>query len=87
LADNPLDLSPKAFAVLEYLMTHPDEVVSRERLLQTVWGWDYPAGGRTVDTRIFEIRRLLDDDPAAPKFIETLQGEGYCFVASVKVTA
>jgi DNA-binding response OmpR family regulator len=87
LADTPLDMSPKAFAVLEYLMTHPGEVVTRERLLQSVWGWDYPAGGRTVDTRIFEIRRLLNDDPSAPKFIETLQGEGYRFVASVRVTA
>lgn len=87
LADTPLDLSPKAFAVLEYLMTHLGEVVGRERLLQSVWGWDYPAGGRTVDTRIFEIRRLLDDDPSNPRFIETLQGEGYRFVASVRVTA
>ena len=60
--------------------------MSCERLLQSVWGWDYPVGGRTVDTRIFEIRRLLDDDPSAPKFIETLQEEGYRFVASVKVT-
>ena len=86
LADTPLDLSPKAFAVLEYLMTHPGEVVSRERLLQSVWGWDYPVGGRTVDTRIFEIRRFLDDDPSNPRFIETLQGEGYRFVAAVRIT-
>jgi len=80
-----LDLSPKAFAVLEYLMTHPDEVVSRERLLQLVWGWEYPAGTRTVDTRMFELRKALGDDPAEPKFIETQAGEGYIFIAPVRM--
>ena len=80
-----LDLSPKAFAVLEYLMTHPDEVVSRERLLQLVWGWEYPVGTRTVDTRMFELRKALGDDPAEPKFIETHAGEGYCFIAPVRM--
>lgn len=80
-----LDLSPKAFAVLEYLMTHPDEVISRERLLQLVWGWEYPVGTRTVDTRMFELRKALGDDPTNPKFIETQAGEGYCFIAPVKM--
>jgi len=80
-----LDLTPKAFAVLEYLMTHPDEVVSRERLLQLVWGWEYPAGTRTVDTRMFELRKALGDDPSEPKFIETQAGEGYCFIAPVRM--
>jgi DNA-binding response OmpR family regulator len=80
-----LDLSPKAFSVLEYLMTHPDEVVSRERLLQLVWGWEYPAGTRTVDTRMFELRKALGDDPSEPKFIGTQMGEGYCFIAPVRM--
>jgi DNA-binding response OmpR family regulator len=80
-----LDLSPKAFAVLEYLMTHPDEVVSRERLLQLVWGWEYPAGTRTVDTRMFELRKALGDDPTEPKFIATQAGEGYTFIAPVRM--
>lgn len=85
LNEKPLDLSPKSFAVLEYLMTHPDEVISRERLLQLVWGWEYPAGTRTVDTRMFELRKALGDDPAEPKFIETQAGEGYCFIAPIKM--
>ena len=80
-----LDLSPKAFAVLEYLMTHPDEVVSRERLLQLVWGWEYPAGTRTVDTRMFELRKALGDDPTEPRFIQTQAGEGYIFIAPVRM--
>lgn len=83
--DQAVDLSPKAFAVLEYMMTHPDEVISRERLLQLVWGWEYPAGTRTVDTRMFELRKALGDDPANPKFIETQAKEGYCFIAPVRI--
>jgi DNA-binding response OmpR family regulator len=79
-----LDLTPKAFAVLEHLMTHPDEVISRERLLDAVWGWAYPAGTRTVDTRMAELRRVLEDDPAKPRYIETIPGEGYRFVADVR---
>ncbi len=78
-----VELTPKALSVLEYLMTHPDEVVSRERLLDAVWGWEYPAGTRTVDTRMAELRRALGDDPADPHFIETISGEGYRFLAPV----
>ncbi len=84
LAGKVLDLTPKAMAVLEYLMTHPDEVVSRERLLEAVWGWAYPAGTRTVDTRMAELRRALDDDPASPRYIETAAGEGYRFSSPVR---
>jgi DNA-binding response OmpR family regulator len=76
-------LTPKAFALLEYLMTHPDEVLTRERLLDAVWGWDYPVGTRAVDTRIAELRRKLDDDAVDPRYIETVTGVGYRFVASV----
>ncbi len=84
LGKKVLELTPKAFAVLEHLMTHPDEVVSRERLLDAVWGWAYPAGTRTVDTRMAELRRVLDDDPANPHYIETVPGEGYRFVVPVR---
>jgi DNA-binding response OmpR family regulator len=83
LAGRSLTLTPKAMAVLEYLMTHPDELLTRERLLDTVWGWDYPAGTRTVDTRVAELRKVLGDDAGNPRFIETLAGEGYRFIAPV----
>jgi DNA-binding response OmpR family regulator len=83
LSGQPLALTPKALAVLEYLMTHPDELLTRERLLDAVWGWDYPTGTRTVDTRVAELRRALADDPAHPRYIETLAGEGYRFIAVV----
>jgi DNA-binding response OmpR family regulator len=84
LAGQPLELTPKALAVLEYLMTHPDECVSRERLLEAVWGWEYPAGTRTVDTRMAELRRALGDNPEQPKYIETVPAEGYRFIAAVR---
>ena len=79
-----LGLTPKAVALLEYLMTHPDELLTRDRLLDAVWGWDYPAGTRTVDTRIAELRRVLNDDPAQPMYIETVPGQGYRFVGDVE---
>jgi DNA-binding response OmpR family regulator len=84
LGDKSLNLTPKAFTLLEYLMTHPAELLTRDRLLDAVWGWDYPAGTRTVDTRIAELRSALDDNPSQPRFIETQMGEGYRFVGEVK---
>ncbi len=77
-------LTPKAAALLEYLMTHPDELISRDRLLDAVWGWEYPAGTRTVDTRVAELRRALGDDAAQPTYIETVPGQGYRFVGRVE---
>jgi DNA-binding response OmpR family regulator len=79
-----IHLSPKAILLLEYMVTHPDELLSRERLLDSVWGWDYPIGMRTIDTRVAELRRLLSDDPNDPQYIETLPGQGYRFIAEVK---
>ena len=83
LARRELTLTPKAVALLEYMMTHPDELLTRERLLDAVWGWDYPAGTRAVDTRIAELRRALNEDTAAPRYIETIAGQGYRFAADV----
>jgi DNA-binding response OmpR family regulator len=84
LGEQEVTLTPKAVALLEYLMTHPDELISRERLLETVWGWDYPVGTRSVDTRIAELRRELGDDAATPTYIETVPGEGYRFAGKVE---
>lgn len=83
LQSSEVTLTPKAVTLLEYLMTHPDELVTRERLLDVVWGWDYPVGIRAVDTRVAELRRALADDPAEPTFIETVPGQGYRFIATV----
>ncbi len=85
LGGRELPLTAKAISMLEYLMLHPDEVLTRERLLDAVWGWDYPAATRAVDTRIAELRRALKDDAESPGFIETLIGQGYRFVGRVEV--
>jgi DNA-binding response OmpR family regulator len=77
-------LTAKALSVLEYLMLHPSEVCSRERLLDAVWGWDYPAATRAVDVRIAELRRALNDDSDSPHFLETLIGQGYSFIGRVE---
>ena len=79
-----LSLTPKSIVLLEYMMTHPDELVSRERLLDVVWGWSYPVGIRAVDTRVAELRKALSDDPAQPCYIETIPGQGYRFVGIVE---
>jgi DNA-binding response OmpR family regulator len=84
LGEDEVTLTPKAFSLLEYLMTHPDELVSRDRLLDVVWGWDYPVGTRAVDTRIAELRRVLKDDAANPTYVETVPGQGYRFAGTVE---
>jgi DNA-binding response OmpR family regulator len=84
LDDEQVVLSNKAFGVLAHLMSRPYAVVSREQLLDHVWGWEDPTGMRTVDVRIAEIRRKLGDPPTDPEFIETVAGEGYRFIGEVR---
>lgn len=84
LKEDELNLTPKALLLLEYLMTHPDELLSRERLLDVVWGWEYPVGSRAVDTRIAELRRTLGDDAGDPIYIETVPSLGYRFIQPVE---
>ncbi|MGA9531530.1 MAG: response regulator transcription factor [Anaerolineales bacterium] len=79
-----IGLSPKAMALLEYMIVHPEELLTRERLLDAVWGWDYPVGTRTVDTRVAELRRGLEDDATDPVYIETVPGQGYRFIGEVE---
>jgi len=83
LRDTELVLTPKAMLLLDYLITHPDELMSRDRLLEVLWGFDFPVGTRAVDNRIAELRRALGDDPGRPDWIATIPGQGYRFVASV----
>ena len=84
LAGAEITLTTKAWAVLEYLMLHHDEVIGRDRLLDEVWGWDYPTATRAVDMRIAELRRVLQDDADRPRFVETVVGEGYRFRGPVE---
>ncbi len=76
-------LTARAFGVLEYLMDHAGEIISREQLLDKVWGWSYAVESRAVDMRIAELRKVLADDPVEPHFIETVIGQGYRFLGQV----
>jgi len=84
LGGHTLALTPKALILLEYLMTHPDELISRERLLDVVWGWEAAVATRAVDARIAELRRALQDSRDQPVYIETVSGLGYRFVGEVE---
>ena len=79
-----IQLTHKALGLLEFLMTHPDEVLSHKRLLKMVWNWDYVPETRTVSNRVAEIRRVLQDDALHPTYIETIPGQGYRFIAVVE---
>jgi DNA-binding response OmpR family regulator len=83
LRDTELLLTPKAMLLLDYLLTHPDELLTRDRLLEVLWGFDFPVSTRAVDNRIAELRRALGDDPGQPRWIATIPGQGYRFVAQV----
>jgi len=74
-------VTARSLALLEYMMLHSDELLTRDRLLDAVWGWDYPAGTRAVDARVAELRRVLGDEA---DLIETVVGEGYRFVGRVE---
>jgi DNA-binding response OmpR family regulator len=84
LSRRTLSLTPKAWLLLEYLMTHPDELIDRERLLDVVWGWDVEVATRAVDARIAELRRALGDSRDQPVYIETVSGLGYRFIGQVE---
>jgi phosphate regulon transcriptional regulatory protein phoB len=77
-------LTPKASMLLDYLMTHPGELHTRERLLAALWGIDFASSTRAVDHRIREIRRVLGDDPTQPTYIETVPSVGYRFIGAVR---
>jgi two-component system alkaline phosphatase synthesis response regulator PhoP len=79
-AGQPLDLSPRELAILECLITRRGEVVTRDQLLQTVWGYKSLPLTRTVDMHIAKLRRKIERTPVTPEFILTVHGEGYTFV-------
>lgn len=77
---NPIELSAKEFALLAYFISHPAETLSRDRLLDEVWGYDSYPSTRTVDTHIVHLRQKLEVNPEEPRFILTVHGSGYKFV-------
>lgn len=84
VAGHEQPLTPKSISILEHFMTHPNELITRERLLDVVWGWESEIGERVVDTRVAELRKILQDVPVDPQFIETIPGAGYRYIAFVE---
>jgi len=74
-------LTRKEFDLLRYLVEHPGEVITRDRLLDEVWGYERFPTTRTVDTHILRLRQKFEDDPERPAHILTAHGQGYRFVA------
>jgi DNA-binding response OmpR family regulator len=74
-----LELQPKQFDLLTYLARNRGTVLTRDQLLQNVWGYDYVGDTRTVDVHVRWLREKLEEDPANPKLIQTVRGVGYCF--------
>ena len=77
LAGRQIDLSPKEFELLRYLVAHPDHVFSRQALLDEVWGMDAYVEERTIDVHIRWLREKIEKAPSQPENILTVRGIGY----------
>lgn len=75
-----MDFSSKEFELLKYFLCHPGETLSRDRLLEDVWGYDRFPTTRTVDAHIVRLRQKVEPKPEEPRFILTVHGTGYKFV-------
>jgi len=73
------NLTVKEFDLLELLMENKEKVYTREALLNTIWGFDYPGDVRTVDVHIRRLREKVEENPSEPKYIHTKWGVGYYF--------
>lgn len=78
--DKPVTLTTREFAILRLMVSNKGVVISRDRLLNEVWGYDVFPTTRTVDNQIVKLRQKLEDDPENPCFILTVRGTGYKFV-------
>ena len=74
-----VNLTAKEFDLLELLITNPNKVYNREKLLNLVWGYDYPGDVRTVDVHVRRLREKIESNPSEPKYIHTKWGVGYFF--------
>jgi len=77
---NPVRLSATEYRILHYFIDHESEVISRDKFLDEVWGYDSYPTTRTVDNYILSLRKKIEDDPANPKHLVTIHKVGYKFV-------
>lgn len=81
LDDIVVELTTLEFDLLRALASAPGRVLTREHLMDKVWGWDFIGVDRVVDVHISNLRRALRDDPVDQRYIATVRGVGYKFVA------
>ncbi len=84
--DEPMPLTSGEFAVLKALVTHAREPLSRDKLMNLARGRDYSALERSIDVQVSRLRRMLEEDPANPRYIQTVWGLGYVFVPDGSAT-
>lgn len=72
-----IDLTHREFELFHYLTQHISQVMTREHLLETVWGYDYFGDVRTVDVTVRRLREKIEDDPSHPEYLMTRRGVGY----------
>lgn len=85
--DEPVRLTSGEFDLLKVFVTHPNQVMSRDRLLDLTRGREAGPFDRTIDVQVGRLRRKLGDDPHQPQLIKTLRSGGYIFVAPVEAAA
>ncbi len=77
--ETPLQLKPKEYDLLLFFAQHKGQLVTREVILERVWGWDFTGGSRTVDVHVRWLREKIERDPSKPERIVTVRGAGYRF--------
>lgn len=75
--DKDIELTHREFELFNYLAQHLSQVMTREHLLETVWGYDYFGDVRTVDVTVRRLREKIEDDPSRPEYLMTRRGVGY----------
>ena len=70
-------VKPKVFELLAFLIRHAGQVVTRDQLLELVWGYDYAGETRTVDVHVHWLRAAIEEDPGHPSLVQTIRGVGY----------
>lgn len=79
LDGNPIQLKPKEYELLEFFTSHKGQMLSREFILERVWGWDFIGDSRTVDVHVRWLRQKIEEDASSPTRIITVRGGGYRF--------
>ncbi len=74
-----INVTAKEFDLLRLLVTNPNKVYSRDKLLELIWGRDYPGDARTVDVHVRRLREKIEDNPGVPKYVQTKWGVGYFY--------